>query len=239
MIAWIDWSAVFYISLGVVIGYWLALGKLYIQRWLEEEHHLQELVFAEIHEMNEYVHHVEDEGEPVDEQQAEYEEQAERVEDKAARRHERILQRWALFVAVAITAGSAIYFSNLAENKLAETKKQLEHVATQQKALDADQESFNVQIHCQQHLLSVTIKALKARGTFAEQQALVTLESSRAQKKFLDVLRDPNVSPQVRDAAYSQYLNALRRKIIATSDQLKVRTDNPFPTFLLVESCKQ
>lgn len=139
--------------------------------------------------------------------------------------------KYALAVAVLVTALSAIYFSVVTQQRLDDGAKARGDIAAAQ-AVYADQ------VACQQSLIADTVSALRARSAFAEQQAQVTVRVYRDQLLLVKLLEDPNLDPTVALAARQEYATSLKFGIIATRDQLTVRSAHPYPSLVGVGKCR-
>lgn len=99
--------------------------------------------------------------------------------------------------------------------------------------LDKQQAALDARDACQQGVFEDVLHDLKARSSFAETQAQIQIAADRSQLAFLLALPDAqNTEP------FEEYVQQLRFKIKSEVDQLKVRTNNPYPSQYDIQSCR-
>lgn len=124
--------------------------------------------------------------------------------------------RRAMFVVVVVVAVYATYFATVSDDKLDKAQSGITDAAESRAALAK-------QVRCINRINETNIDAQKARATFQEQQAQITLT-------LYDALLNPKTTgPQVRAALVTAR--------IAVRDSLRVAADNPFPPIADVREC--
>lgn len=143
----------------------------------------------------------------------------------------------ALFIAVGATALSALFFSTKAARDIDNVQEARAQLADEQAVFEERQARFAANFSCEHRVFTATLDALKARSTFAEQQAEVTLAGDTAQRDYLAALLDPETGDAEAVRLSNKYLQALDVKIQATEEQLTIRDLNPYPTDEQISRC--